>query len=165
MPRQCPFEGRAIRACRCRDCMSKGPIKLDSFPQRPVNRAQPRTMGGEGGRPAGIESLLGEVAHYYEEQLTMLNKELASARASAAQFQFQPQAAQSREISELQIALNSADRERISLRTQLDQAEEKIDSLANLYLAAYTLHRRHEWTQVMRGLTDVLVNQIGADSF
>jgi len=145
--------------------MSKGPIKLDSFPLRPINRGQPQSSGAENTRPAGIESLLGEVAHYYEEQLTMLNKELASARASAAQYQFQPQASQTREINELQAALNSADRERITLRTQLDQAEEKIDSLANLYLAAYTLHRRHDWSHVMRGLTDVLVNQIGADSF
>jgi len=68
-------------------------------------------------------------------------------------------------MTQLQTALDQADRERVLLRSQLDQAEEKIDSLANLYLAAYTLHRRHEWSTVMRGLTDVLVNQIGADSF
>src|SRR5438034_351348 len=142
--------------------MSKGLDNLDSILQRPPNPEQRSSVSGEDQRSAGIESLLGEVTRYYEDQLATLNRELASARASAAHFQFQPTTNQLMEIGQLQAALNSADCQRVALQLQLDQAEERIDSLANLYLAAYTLHRRHDWSTLMRGLIDILVNQIGS---
>ncbi|HZS45263.1 MAG TPA: GAF domain-containing protein [Blastocatellia bacterium] len=116
-------------------------------------------------RSAGIESLLSEVSRHYEEQLAAVNKELSSVRAALARAQFPPLKLQASEIDRLQEAFNSADRERIALRTQLDQADEKIDSLANLYLAAFSLHKSHDWNSVIRAMNDILVNQVGAESY
>ena len=96
--------------------MSKGLDNLDSILQRPPNPEQRSSVSGEDQRSAGIESLLGEVTRYYEDQLATLNRELASARASAAHFQFQPTTNQLMEIGQLQAALNSADCQRVALQ-------------------------------------------------
>lgn len=137
-------------------------LRLAHDAQAPAEAARP--VQSEVRRPTGIESLISEVARYYEEQITVLNRELSALRNAAAA-DLQRQTVLLQDQTRLQAALTESERQRKRLKVQLDQAEQRIDALANLYLAAFTLHRQHDWHTVLRALTEILINQIGAESF
>jgi nitrate/nitrite-specific signal transduction histidine kinase len=70
-----------------------------------------------------------------------------------------------RELAELKMRLESVERENTEFASRYIQVERESSNLASLYVASYQLHSSLDYDVVIRRISEILINLIGAERF
>ena len=103
-----------------------------------------------------------DVLHQTAKTTEQLLKENAELRA---QIGAQQQAVQGAASPDIQARFQALEKENREFATRYVEIEEENNNLANLYVASYQLHSTLDFREVLRIITEIAINLIGAETF